>query len=257
MKLEAIRFPRAHELAVESTIDIIERSGARAGSRLPTEAELAASFGLSRPTVREALRVLRNAGTISIRKGKGGGVFLETDLSPLFVLSNYRHQPAEVHEILVARRSVEGAIARLATRLANRSDFDAIERTIELMMRNSSDFDSVMRADAMFHRAIHRAAHCATLERAMREVRRSLDVIRQAYATPRTAPELTVDLCVRQLEAMRRRDLDAVEQVFDRHMRILEEDFSRKTSAGWKANGKGSHAPAKRAKSKDIAGRPW
>src|SRR5438105_1711206 len=47
-----------------------------AGDRLPNERELSAVFGVSRPTVREALRVLEGAGVISIRRGGSGGIFV-------------------------------------------------------------------------------------------------------------------------------------------------------------------------------------
>jgi len=226
--IKPVEIARAHELAVEHTIDAISYMDFKVGDRLPSESELAESLDVSRPTVREALKILKKAEFVSVRKGNGGGVFLQSDLLPIIVFKPVSYELDEIDEILTARRTLEGAITRLAIKTATESDFSAIQRAIDLMQQYLDDFEGVMRADMMFHRAIHRAAHNRVLERAMREVMRPFNVIRQTYALPRDDPKLTIELCKRQLDAMRRRDLAAVEAVFDQHMRILEVDFGER-----------------------------
>jgi GntR family transcriptional regulator, transcriptional repressor for pyruvate dehydrogenase complex len=54
----------------------IEREGLRPGDRIGTEQELAGEFGVSRPTLREALRLLAGSHLIRASQGRGGGIFV-------------------------------------------------------------------------------------------------------------------------------------------------------------------------------------
>ena len=54
----------------------LERAGLRPGDRLGTEAELAAQFGVSRPTLREALRLLAGSHLVRATQGRNGGIFV-------------------------------------------------------------------------------------------------------------------------------------------------------------------------------------
>jgi DNA-binding FadR family transcriptional regulator len=80
----------------------------------------------------------------------------------------------------------------------------------------------VMRADAMFHRAVVRAAHSRSLEGAMQGIGRALAPIRDAYSGGLEADRHTLDVHERQLVAMRRGDADELEPVLDEHFGMLE-----------------------------------
>jgi GntR family transcriptional repressor for pyruvate dehydrogenase complex len=68
-----VRATRAHEHIVEQLQDLILSGKLPAGSRLPSERAMMTEFNVSRPTVREALRVAENMGLISVRPGDPGG----------------------------------------------------------------------------------------------------------------------------------------------------------------------------------------
>src|SRR3954465_2078123 len=76
------RFPRARTDASEQiAMEIrryLERRGLQPGDRLGTEQELAAEFGVSRPTLREGLRLLASTHLIRSTQGRGGGIFVES-----------------------------------------------------------------------------------------------------------------------------------------------------------------------------------
>ena len=63
------------ELVERRLVDAIHRGHLRAGERLPSESELARSFGVAPVTVREALLTLRGQGLIVTRRGRNGGSF--------------------------------------------------------------------------------------------------------------------------------------------------------------------------------------
>src|SRR5260370_34195825 len=88
-----------------------------AGARLPPERELAASFGVARGPVREALRALALAGLVDIRPGRGTFVckalpVTEPHTSLAQVLA---HQTAGLRQVSHARRLIETELLSLAT----------------------------------------------------------------------------------------------------------------------------------------------
>lgn len=104
----SVRVPRYVELAQELRERILA-SGEDAGSPFPTEAELCREHGVSRFTVREALRRLEQEGLIARRRGSG------TVLQPAAARGGALHQPlSNVGEILQYARGTQIAFERLA-----------------------------------------------------------------------------------------------------------------------------------------------
>ncbi|MCD9155075.1 FadR/GntR family transcriptional regulator [Aeromicrobium duanguangcaii] len=108
------------------------------GDRLPNEAELSVRFGVSRSTVREALRVLASRDLVETSRGVNGGTFvariqaskvrdyLETSLG----LMTGAHD-VSAREMLEAREVLEVPAARLAAAHARDSDIEALRRSVE------------------------------------------------------------------------------------------------------------------------------
>jgi DNA-binding GntR family transcriptional regulator len=121
---------------------------------------------------------------------------------------------------------LERAVTLEAVRAATPADLDELERTIDLLERHLGDRPSVFRLDAMFHRALWRACHNAVIQASMRGVARGLAPIRDAYPGGLERDLQTLDVHRRQLDAMRRRDLDELDSVLDEHFRMLEDAFA-------------------------------
>src|ERR671930_1643131 len=79
-QFEGERFPRTRSDASEHiALEIrryLERHGLQPGDRIGTEQELAAEFGVSRPTLREGLRLLASSHLIRVGRGRSGGIFV-------------------------------------------------------------------------------------------------------------------------------------------------------------------------------------
>ena len=233
-EIEPIRATRTFEAAIEHLTEAVERAGLRTGDRLPNESELAAQLGISKPTLRQALRVLELSGLVDVRRGKTGGIFVATDLVPAVALfSAVKLEERSAIDALLARRVLERAVVHEAGRRATATDFAAIERTIDLLDRHLGERPSVMRADAMFHRALVRSCHNATIQVAMQGVARGLSPIRDAYSGGLAYDRQTLDVHRRQLEAMRRRDEDGLEAILDEHFRMLETQFAKGIGRRW------------------------
>ena len=232
--VEPVRTTRTFESAIEHLTEAIEQAGLRTGDKLPNESVLAERLGISKPTLRQALRVLELSGLVEVRRGKSGGIFVVTDLVPsVAIFTAVKLEEAAAIDVLRARRVLERAVAQEAMRVATAPDLVELERTVELLERHLGERPSVMRADAMFHRALVRSCQNETIQAAMRGVGRGLAPIRDAYSGGVPYDRQTLDVHRRQIAAMRGRDEDALDEVLDDHFRMLEAQFEKAIGRRW------------------------
>lgn len=232
--VDPVRTSRTFEAAIESLLEGIERAHLRLDDRLPTEEQLSAQLGISKPTLRQALRVLERSGLLRVRAGKGGGIFVASEVIPVDAINHNVAVEAEVAvDVLRGRRVLEGTVTVMAAGSAMEEDYAGIERTNELLRRNMGDRQRVMGANAMFHRAVVRASHNRTLQGAVRALEPGLAPIRDTYQGGRDNDEETLAVHERQVEAMRRRDLPLLAGLLDEHYRMLEEEFARALHREW------------------------
>jgi GntR family transcriptional repressor for pyruvate dehydrogenase complex len=232
--VEPVRTRRTFESAIEHLTEAIEQAGLRTGDKLPNESVLAERLGISKPTLRQALRVLELSGLVEVRRGKSGGIFVVTDLVPsVAIFTAVKLEEAAAIDVLRARRVLERAVAQEAMRVATAPDLVELERTVELLERHLGERPSVMRADAMFHRALVRSCRNETIQAAMRGVGRGLAPIRDAYSGGVPYDRQTLDVHRRQIAAMRGRDEEALDKVLDDHFRMLEAQFAKAIGRRW------------------------
>jgi DNA-binding FadR family transcriptional regulator len=148
MKVERIR--KAYEQVADQLLSMINSGELKPGDRLPSEAELAADFGVSRTTVREAMRILATRNLIQTRKGMAGGHFIvEPTVGSIseFLVANYGLLTAAntvtLEHLLQAREMIEGPAAAIAAR--NRDDEDLARLRTAL----SDDIDAISDVEAL------------------------------------------------------------------------------------------------------------
>ncbi|HWI12866.1 MAG TPA: FadR/GntR family transcriptional regulator [Burkholderiales bacterium] len=128
------------------------------GSRLPTEQELSAEFGVSRNVVREAISRLKSEGLVETRQGAGGFV-AQTKLGVPFRIDPASVQSYEAtREILELRLAVESEAAALAAERADRKQLKSIRDALDAVNAAFARGDDGVHEDLLFHRAIARAA---------------------------------------------------------------------------------------------------
>lgn len=112
------------ELVERRLVDAIHRGHLRAGERLPSESELARSFGVAPVTVREALLTLRGQGLIVTRRGRNGGSFVVDDADPLVFAraALMRTSRLALRDMGAHYSAITGAAVRLAARRADPSE---------------------------------------------------------------------------------------------------------------------------------------
>jgi GntR family transcriptional repressor for pyruvate dehydrogenase complex len=145
--LPVTRLLPAYQQVADQLRELILRGDLVSGDRLPPESELGTQFGVSRSTVREALRVLSSHGITKTTRGTTGGTFVArvdaTQISDYLETSIGLMAGGDIslNDLLEARRLIEVESARLAA--LRREDhhvaalFEAIEKEKALRERDS------------------------------------------------------------------------------------------------------------------------
>jgi GntR family transcriptional repressor for pyruvate dehydrogenase complex len=227
---------RTFEGAVEQIAERIRLGDFASGARLPSERELAAAMQISRPTLREAVRVLADAGVLEVRTGSSGGIFVASDYVPLELLrSKSDLRLGEVAGVLEARRLIEPRVAQLAAVNAREEDFAELQRIIDAQkaLLAAGDVlaneDRFLQLDTQFHVRIARATGNSTIVSLMRTLLRRLEIARDLALHEPPIPAWVVDVHERTLAAIRSADHARIEQVMDEHLAAMEQAWERAT----------------------------
>lgn len=135
-----------------------------AGSKLPSERQLTERFGVSRPIVREALRMLAERSLVEIRPGRGTYVRGMRSTDAAGVLDSlYRRSQATPRDLVEARTMLECTAAELAAERATADDLRRIDAALARFDQASTVVERA-RYDLVFHLAIAQAAHNPVVE---------------------------------------------------------------------------------------------
>jgi GntR family transcriptional regulator, transcriptional repressor for pyruvate dehydrogenase complex len=151
----AAKSEKVSKRIVEQIRDTVLSGRLKPGDRVASEKELVVQFGVSKATLREALRVLEAMGLVEIRKGIQGGVFIaEVDMkTTIHSVMNFLHFKAvSIHDITMLRFMLEPSVAHMA---ALRLPMEEIRR-LELMIDQTEDSDGAISKDIGFHRYLAR-----------------------------------------------------------------------------------------------------
>lgn len=189
------------------------------GARLPAERQLAASLGVGRSAVREALAALELLGVVSVRPGSG--TYLKGSASELLpqtlswgVLLGERR----TRELIEVRHGLEVRAARLAAELATPETLAGLEETVAAMATHRHDFPAFVEADMRFHQLVATSADNLTLADLLTTLRSLIRVwVERAVAdAEHTGPTVVEHTAI--LTAIRARDPDAAAAAMDSHM---------------------------------------
>lgn len=220
-----IHLRRASEEVVEVLIDAIRSGLYEPGDVLPPERDLAARLEISRVPVREAIKVLRDQGIVSSRRGKNGGTVVESLANVPRILAQLHDDPmSNMRSLLELRRLLELPCTLLAARTASDEDLDQLEQLVDQFGRSlQQPHAEIVEIDVRFHIAVAQLTRNRPLAEALRTVLNQIVVVRslfpfgfveigQSYENQRTL-----------MRALRSRDAGVIRRELDDHMASLEE----------------------------------
>ena len=214
---------------VRQVEELILRGILQPGKRLPSERELAERLGVSRPSLRDAIAQLQDAGLLASKPGAGVFVadVLGSAFSPALTALFARHDEATM-DYLSFRRDMEGLAAERAARLGSDTDLAVISAIFTKMeaahdSRNAED-EAVL--DAQFHMAIIEASHNVVMLHMMRYMyellRGGVFYNRQVMFKQQTKRTVLLDQHRAILDALIARDADGARAAVEAHLTYVE-----------------------------------
>ncbi len=230
---DPVRTRRTFEEAVEQIADRVRLGELRAGDRLPSERDLAKLMQISRPTVREAIRVLADAGVVAVKSGAGGGIFVMSEVAPASLLARESEERVDgIAVVLEARRAIEPQVALLASSRGGERDFAAMAATIERQRELLAEAgvlaneDRFLGLERRFHLAMAHATGNPRLARIMRALIRDLEIARDMAMHVPLVADWTIEIHERTLAAVRGGDRATIEDVMDEHLGRMEDTWT-------------------------------
>jgi DNA-binding FadR family transcriptional regulator len=176
-----IRSGNVFEETVERVLHAIKLGVVTAGERLPAERELALRLGVSRVTLREALRVLEQAGYVESHRGRSGGTFVTYRPTPGSagpagpdrpeeIVRSLRQRDADLEDALTLRAVLDVGAAETAARRALTAD-ERRHLVDRLADCDRADLAGYRQMDSRLHLAIAEVTGSASLAAAVADVR--------------------------------------------------------------------------------------
>lgn len=162
VQLETLHVPRASELVADKLRSLIVMGEVTAGASLPPEKELVKQLGVSRATLREALRLLQAEGLIATKQGPKGGIIVQKPGSAnltrsLSLLLQLEDTPFQM--LLEARCLLEPLCAKLAAERATAEELAQLQAFADKVKESVGDLESYVQAQLDFHLAVIAFAH--------------------------------------------------------------------------------------------------
>jgi DNA-binding FadR family transcriptional regulator len=172
--IEPVEIVAAYEVVAEQIRRAIYFGTYMVDSKLPPERVLAQQLGVSRTTLREALRVLETQGFLESRRGAAGGLIVQLPQEePERVKRRLRDHLDIFEEMLEFRLVVECAVSRLAALRRSEEDLTHLQQTLDAM-HLAEGLPQFRAADHAFHLAIADAARNHSLQKAVQDARISM-----------------------------------------------------------------------------------
>lgn len=229
MPFEKIQSEKVSQAVVRQIELLILRGILRPGERLPSERELSERFGVSRPSLREAVAYLQEAGLLVSRAN--AGIFVADVLGSAFSPGLTRlfsaHEEA-VFDYLDFRRDMEGLAAERAARLGSDTDLAVVNEAFRRMEAANDKRNPTKEAelDAAFHLAIIEASHNVVMLHMMRSMYELLQegvfYNRKIMFQQRTRRSALLDQHRDINTALQERDATAARDAVERHIDFVK-----------------------------------
>ena len=173
MIFQKVKNPKVAEEVIDQIEDLIVQGVLRPGDRLPPERELSLQLGVSRPSLRDAIKVLEGRGLLVTRHG--GGTSVGNVIGTIFAdefANLFRSNDRAITDYLEFRKEIDLIAGRLAAERATDADREILSSIHDSLCDAAAhdDREGVIRHDTQFHIAIVAAAHNIVLLHSMRSI---------------------------------------------------------------------------------------
>lgn len=226
--LGVTRVRSAYEQVADQLRELIITGKLTPGDRLPSEPELGQAFGVSRSTIREALRTLTSQHLLYTSRGVNGGSFV-ADIDPHSIrayletsLGLLSANGLTVDELLAVREMLEVPAAHLAATERTESELLALRKAIE---EESSEASSQHEHPQNFHILLLTCTHNSLLEVVTQPI---FSVLKNRFLRGNAPSAFWEGVCddhANMVEAIERRDADETAALMHEHLRRLRDTY--------------------------------
>lgn len=226
-RLEAfrpVRLRSAADVVLAVLVDALRGGHYSPGDMLPKERELAERLGVSRPVLRQAFAVLRDAGVISARRGPGGGTVVESLEHLRDVLAHIQGDARyELRQVLEVRRATDPYAALLCAERATEEDFAVLEELVEALPGYVGQHRAFLEADIRFHLVFADMSRNGLLAGIVRDTYNRISALRDPYPYGHVDFDDAIANQRALFEALRSRDRERVLEAMDIHLASFEQ----------------------------------
>ncbi|MCO1575802.1 FadR family transcriptional regulator [Crossiella sp. SN42] len=206
---------------------LILSRGLKSGDPLPTETELVETFGVSRNSVREALKALQALDIVEIRHGFGTYVG-RLSLDPLAdgltfrVLHDIGRDLRSMEEIVEVREALEGVLIRRVAEIIPAADLAGLDEVTKRMSERAKSGETFAEQDREFHEVLYRCLDNALLTQLLRAFWDVFHRVNHRLGVTDPNPMQTVRRHRAIVTALRKRDADRAAAAMTEHFRNLD-----------------------------------
>jgi len=189
------------------------------GEPLPSERHLAERFGVSRGSIRDALRTLETIGLLETRHGQGTfphELSVDRLVAPLASVMAYR--PDLQDELLDVRRMFEPAVARAAAQRVTEEDLADLQRILDVQRQKLKSGQSAIAEDTAFHAVLARSTRNRVVMSIMATLNDLLVESRTQSLQQKGRPARSMDGHESVVAALRRHDPEGASQAMRNHI---------------------------------------
>jgi GntR family transcriptional regulator, transcriptional repressor for pyruvate dehydrogenase complex len=194
------------------------------GDKLPSERELAESLGVSRSSIRDAIRSLELVGLVEPRQGSGTVVreiSADTVMNPLTNI--LRHKVELVTELIDFRKMLEPSLAARAATHASEEELEELEQILHRQEARFRANELAIEEDSEFHYAIAMASGNSVVLKVLDVLMDLLRDTRERSLQSEGRPQKSLAGHRKILAAIKKRDAEAAKSAMRRHIEDVEE----------------------------------
>lgn len=222
---------KASERLARRIAELILRESYPPGHILASEKEMIEQFSVGRTTLREALRILEVQGVVTIKAGPNGGPMVQEPsgdaLADQLALM-LKLRGTTFGQVLEARTVLESTLTVLAATQVTDTEVDGLYRSIERMKDNIDDPDEFFRQNRKFHLLISSATQNSVFALFVDSLNAIAEGSPVGVLSSLGRRLRVIDLHTNIADAMRERDVNAVQQAMLVHLREYE-DYLRQS----------------------------
>ena len=238
---QPVQLVRPAEIVAYRISEAIRAGDVRVGDRLPSEQNLSTQLGVSRPTLREAIKLLSQAGVLSVLPGSSGGIFVISQSVPseLCGLPLPELPMADIAGVMEARRLIEPQVARMAAAYGTPADFRAMHDAVAVSEAAGAPYrrkritkegvELMTVASTRFNLAVARATQNSVIVQMMEILLRRMEPVRMLALAELRDITLSTRTLINSLTAIESGDPELIDKATRERISLLEDAWERAT----------------------------